>query len=234
MRVAVIGLGGLGGPAARCLAAAGVSLALFDGDRVEVHNLPRQTLFRDRDVGVAKASLAAQRLRELVPGADLMAHDERIDQANLERLDDCPIWIDATDRLESKLFFSDQAVARRRTLIHAGAVRLGGQVLGVVPGEGPCLRCLLDEGAEGETCQSAGILGPVVGLLGAEMARMALRAIRQARQTKGETIAGRYLAYDALSGRLRSGVLSRREGCEACGSLFAEPTTNRALSARGD
>ena len=211
--MAILGVGGLGGPAARCLAAAGVPLALFDGDRVEVHNLPRQTLFRDADVGAPKASRAAARLRDLHPGADIRARDERIDAGNLDLLEELPIWIDATDRLASKLFFSDAAVARRRMLIHGGAVRLGGQVLGIVPGEGPCLRCLVDTGSEGETCQSAGILGPVVGLLGAEMARMALLAL------EGQSIAGRFVAYDAWLPSLRSGVFSRRDGCETCGPL---------------
>jgi molybdopterin/thiamine biosynthesis adenylyltransferase len=213
MRVAVIGLGGLGGPAARCLAAAGTALTLFDGDQVAVHNLPRQTLFGAQDVGAPKASLAATRLRALFPAAHIVARDEPIDADNLGLLDDCPIWIDATDQLASKLFFSDQAVARGRTLIHGGAIRFGGQVLGIVPGQGPCLRCLVDVGSEGETCQSAGILGPVVALLGAEMARLALRALA------GESVAGHFVAYDALAASLRSGVLSRRAGCEVCSRL---------------
>jgi len=211
MRVAVIGLGGLGGPAARCLAAAGASLALFDGDRVEVHNLPRQTLFGSQDLGAPKASLAAARLRALFPDADVVAHDQRIEADNLGLLDDCPIWVDATDQLASKLFFSDRAVGLGRTLIHGGAIRFGGQVLGIVPGVGPCLRCLVDVGSEGETCQSAGVLGPVVALLGAEMARMVLRAL------SGQSVAGQFIAYDALTAQLRSGVFSRREGCETCG-----------------
>jgi molybdopterin/thiamine biosynthesis adenylyltransferase len=218
MRVAVIGLGGLGGPAARCLAAAGTPLALFDGDQVEVHNLPRQTLFGLSDLGAPKASLAAARLRALFPGADVVAHDQRVEGDTLGLLDDCPIWVDATDQLASKLFFSDRAVELGRTLIHGGAIRFAGQVLGIVPGVGPCLRCLVDGSAEGETCQSAGILGPVVALLGTEMARMALRAL------KGQPIAGHYVAYDALAASLRSGVLSRRNGCATCGDVrFPRP-----------
>jgi molybdopterin/thiamine biosynthesis adenylyltransferase len=215
VRVAVIGLGGLGGPAARGLAAAGLPLSLFDGDVIEVHNLPRQTLFGDRDVGLPKASAAARRLRELFPAAEVEAHDARIEARNLALLEGCGLWIDATDSLASKLFFSDQAVARRRTLIHGGAVRFGGQALAIVPGVGPCLRCLVEDGAEGETCQSAGILGPVVALLGAEMARLALGALR------GEAVAGRYVAYDARRADLRAGLLPPRQGCEACGALFA-------------
>jgi molybdopterin/thiamine biosynthesis adenylyltransferase len=220
MRVAVIGLGGLGGPAARCLAAAGTSLALFDGDQVEVHNLPRQTLFGLRDVGAPKASLAASRLRASFAGADVVALDLRIEADNLGLLDDCPIWVDATDQLASKLFFSDRAVRLGRTLVHGGAIRCGGQVLAIVPGVGPCLRCLVDTGSEGETCQSAGILGPVVALLGAEMARMALRAL------KGQSVAGHFIAYDAFTAELRAGVFSRRDDCEACGRVPSDPRPN--------
>jgi adenylyltransferase/sulfurtransferase len=147
----------------------------------------------------------------MVPGAQITPADERVEAANLAALLGHELWIDATDQLASKLFFSDQAVAHRRTLIHGGAVRLGGQVLAIVPGRGPCLRCLVDVGAEGETCQSAGILGPVVAYLGCELGRLALRALR------GEDVAGRFVAYDAKAGQLRAGVFSRRAGCEVCG-----------------
>ncbi len=207
-RVAILGVGGLGGPAARGLAHAGVPLTLFDGDVVEVHNLPRQTLFTDADLGRPKALVAAERLR--ARGFDVRGVVERIEAPTLAHLDRHAVWLDATDQLASKLFFSDQAVARGRTLVHGGAVRLGGQVLGIVPGAGPCLRCLVDTGAEGETCQSAGILGPVVALLGSEMARLALRALA------GEPIGGHFVAYDLKAGQLRSGVFSRRDDCDAC------------------
>ena len=216
-RVAILGVGGLGGPAARALAAADVPLALFDGDVIEVHNLHRQTLFQDADLGRPKATVAAERLRALFPRCDLESFDVRVDEANVGRLDAHALWIDATDRLASKLFFSDEAVHRGRTLVHGGAVRLGGQVLGIVPGAGPCLRCLVDVGAEGETCQSAGILGPVVALLGSEMARLALRALR------GESIGGRFVAYDAKAAQLRSGQFSRRADCDVCGGAGASP-----------
>ena len=224
-RVAILGVGGLGGPAARVLAHSGVPLALFDGDVVEVHNLPRQTLFDAADIGRPKATRAAEKLRACRPDADILAVDERIDRTNAARLRDCPLWIDATDQLASKLFFSDLAVAERRLLVHGGAVRLGGQVLGIAPGAGPCLRCLLDVGADGETCQSAGILGPVVGLLGAQMARLALAARR------GEAIGGWFATFDAKSGQLRTGRLARRPGCEACGVKPANSLGGRGAGA---
>lgn len=211
--VAVVGAGGLGGPAARLLALAGVPLTIFDGDVVEVHNLARQTLFRDDDLGRPKASLLAARLRALVPAspATLEGRDEPVLPDTLAALAAFPIWVDATDRLATKLWLSDEAVARGVTLIHGGAVRLGGQALAVVPGEGPCLRCLVDGGTEGETCQSAGILGPVVAFLGAAMARLALEA------RAGTPVAGRFVTFEARDLSIREGRLSRRAGCETCG-----------------
>lgn len=206
--VAIVGAGGLGAPAALCLARAGVPFSIFDGDRVEPHNLPRQLLYRDGDVGRPKAQAAAGRLRELVPGARVEARVAFVRAASaLEPFD---LWLDATDSLETKLWLSDAAVRRGATLVHGGALRLSGQALLVVPGEGPCLRCLLGDDGDGLSCRQAGVLGPVVGLVGAVMARLALQALR------GEAAPGALVTVDARLGVLRERVLSRRRDCSTC------------------
>ncbi len=277
--VAIVGLGGLGCPAASALARAGVRLGLFDPDRVEPSNLPRQLLYREKDVGRLKVEVAAERLTELSerdssafglgmtnscaaapvarPGGPAVGrHSERseesreklaalrqgsltypgeffrpgegrrpvetlsgeivaraiaIDATTASELEPFDVWIDGTDSLPKKLMLSDLALRARRPLIHAGAVRLRGQLLAIVPGRGPCLRCLVEEGGEAEaTCRQAGILGPVVGTLGSLAALFALRALHD------EDMAGQLVSFDAATGALRQRRVARRPDCPAC------------------
>jgi molybdopterin/thiamine biosynthesis adenylyltransferase/TusA-related sulfurtransferase len=210
--VAIIGVGGLGCPAALALARLGVPrLGLFDPDVVEASNLPRQLLYTEADIGKPKVDVAAARLRELAPGCEIVTHQARLAENNRSLLAGWPIWLDGTDSLPQKLWLNDAALEQGATLIHGGAVRLGGQVLAVVPRRGPCLRCLLEEdpaeGAEA-SCRQAGILGPVVGALGSFMALFAARALH------GEDVAGELLSFDAQRGELRQRTISRRSGCQ--------------------
>jgi molybdopterin-synthase adenylyltransferase len=204
----VVGVGGLGCPAALALARSGaVRLGLFDGDRVESSNLPRQILYQEGDLGRWKVDAAVERLRTLAPGCDVQAFpgiaSERID--DLARFD---LWLDGVDRFTTKLWLADRAAAAGRTLIHAGATRLQGQVLEIGPDGRPCLHCLLDAGERIEdSCQQLGILGPVAGALGALAARMALEVL------EGDGAPGRFIALDAARGQVREGRLSARENC---------------------
>ncbi|MHB1847158.1 MAG: HesA/MoeB/ThiF family protein [Deltaproteobacteria bacterium] len=224
-RVAIIGVGGLGCPAAQCLAEAQVPLALFDGDRVERHNLPRQLLYREEDLGRSKVAVARARLRPL--GGDVQAHAAFIRGAEgLRALEGCDVWLDAVDSLEAKLWLSDRAVERGVTLIHGGATRLVGQALLVSPGQGPCLRCLLGEVDEGLSCRQAGILGPVVGLVGALMARLTLEAL------SGRGLAGALITVDARTGSLRERTMARRPDCPACSKSRSPGASCSAQSPR--
>jgi molybdopterin/thiamine biosynthesis adenylyltransferase len=211
--IAIIGLGGLGSPAALALARSGVArLGLFDGDRVELHNLPRQTLYTDADIGRPKAEVAREKVHALAPATELVAHGARIGPESIGLLDSFDTWIDATDQLASKLWFNDRAVGEGRTLVHGGAIRFAGQALLIIPGKGPCLRCLIQpEEADGsETCAAEGIAGPVVGVIGALMAQLALQGV------SGRGRAGRGMSFDALTGGLREWTLAARKGCLVC------------------
>ena len=221
--VAVIGAGGLGQPAALALAQLSVPIALFDGDAVEASNLPRQILFAEADLGRPKAEVAAERLRQLVPGCQVEAHAVFIRGAEAERLSPWPVWLDGTDGFETKLWLSDLALSMGRILIHGGAVRLGGQALVIVPGEGPCLRCLVETSADAPGCRQAGILGPVVGFLGACMARLAFEALQ------GAARPGLALGFDAATPLLRERLLSRQPGCPACAALGNSTPRQRAI-----
>jgi molybdopterin/thiamine biosynthesis adenylyltransferase/TusA-related sulfurtransferase len=201
-------VGGLGCPAALALARSGaVRLGLFDGDRVESSNLPRQLLYREGDLGRWKVDAAVERLRALAPGCK----SEPFAGMAAERLDDLrrfDLWIDGLDRFAAKTWLADRAVAAQRTLIHAGATRLQGQVLEIGPDGQPCLHCLLDGDREIEdSCQQLGILGPVAGTLGGFAARMALDVLA------GVGMPGRFIAVDTERGEIREGRFSVEKTC---------------------
>jgi adenylyltransferase/sulfurtransferase len=184
--VAIVGVGGLGAPAAAALAAAGVRrLSLFDPDAIELSNLPRQPLYGIGDVGRRKVEVAAERLTRHHPGIAVHAIVRRIDAGSAAAcLRGHDVILDGTDDVAAKALLNETALATGIPLVHAGAVGLEGQLTTILPHRSACLRCLFVElpGADDlPTCQQAGILGPVVGAVGLAAAREAL-AIVQGRQ----------------------------------------------------
>lgn len=211
-RVAIVGVGGLGCPAALALAAAGVgTLVLVDGDVVEPSNLPRQILYGDADLGRPKVEVAATRLAEGFPGTRVVGIPDHLTRATAApHLEGCDVVLDGTDQAETKYLLNDVAVGAAMTLVHAGVVGLHGQVLTILPGRTACLRCLFPvEPAEGEvpTCQEAGVLGPVAGTIASVQAAEALRYLL------GLPAGGRLLTYDAARQRWRAIAVARRPGC---------------------
>ncbi|MGH7819440.1 MAG: HesA/MoeB/ThiF family protein, partial [Candidatus Binatia bacterium] len=216
--VLVVGAGGLGSTALLALAAGGVPrLGIVDGDRVESSNLHRQILHLPGDVGRNKAEVAARRMRDLV--SDVHVVPERIGRGNVKEIvSGYRFVIDATDDAATKFLLNDAAVACGTALSHAGVVGLAGQMLTILPGASACLRCLFPEPpAPGEiaSCQQAGILGPLAGMIGAIQASEALRVIH------GEppALADRLLTIDARSMRIREVPLRRSPDCPVCGAF---------------
>lgn len=216
----VVGAGGLGLPAALALAAAGVgTIAIADDDRVEVSNLHRQPLHRPPDVGREKAESAARALRRFWPSVRIVPIAERLREDNAEHLiASFDFTIDATDTAASKFLINDAAVAVGAPFSHAGAMGFGGQTMTVLPGKSPCLRCLFPEPpAPGEVpgCHEAGVLGGVVGVIGALQAAEALRIL----SGTPARLAGRMLTYDGLAGSAREVELARNPRCPVCAML---------------
>jgi adenylyltransferase/sulfurtransferase len=207
MNALVVGVGGLGCPAALALSELRPSLrlTLVDPDRVERSNLPRQILFGDADVGLPKAEVAARKL----PSAT--ARVGRFDAASAgSLLRDADVVLDGTDDPATRFFANDECLRRGIPLVHGAALGWIGQVLTVVPG-GPCLRCLFEgPPSEPETCAQAGVLAPLCGLVGAEMARAALAVL------DGRPEAGVLRRWDARRGIERPFTLSRDANCPAC------------------
>ena len=219
MRTAVIlGMGGLGCPAALALAEEmpGVRLLLVDHDRVERSNLARQILFTETDVGQPKAEVAARRLSRLVPGAraEALVHHFGASSAS-ELLAGCDVLLDGTDSFETRFVANDAACAARIPLIHGAVLGWGGQLLAVLPGQGSCLRCLFEgpppPGAL-PTCAEAGVASPLCGVIGAAMASEAARVLRGERPRTP----ARLHQWDGLRGTQRDVQVPPDPRCPAC------------------
>lgn len=170
----LVGVGGLGCPAAQLLGAAGVGqLTLLDPDRVSISNLHRQLLFDEDDLDKEKAVVAAQKLSAFFPQTRFDPLPVALDESNGSKLVSAHDWvIDATDGWKTKLWLHDLALAHERPIAHAGAAGWRGQALTVLPNAPGCLRCVTDFPQEHEdpSCQQAGIIPGVVQLLGARLA----------------------------------------------------------------
>ena len=214
---AIVGVGGLGAPAAAALAASGVTaLTLIDDDLVEISNLPRQPLYDVGDVGTPKAEAAARRLRARHPALRVESVRARVDAGNADALLAGHAGIlDGTDGLPSKSMLNDAALALGIPLVHAGAVGLDGQLFTILPGRTACLRCLFPE-LPGEddlpTCQQSGILGPVVGAIGLAAASEARRILAGA----APELANRLAILDGTHVRWRVVGLRPNPHCPAC------------------
>jgi len=217
-RVLLIGLGGLGCPAAQYLAAAGVgTLILNDFDRVDASNLARQVLYTPADIGALKVDAAAARLAAMNPEVRLTCLDERLDGVGLaEAVARCDLVLDGSDNLATRLAVNAACVAAGTPLITAAVIRLEGQLL-VCPNDGsdaPCYQCLYDEHDESlGDCRGAGVLGPVAGILGTLMASEALLWLAAVPRSA----TGGLLLVDARSASFRRLQSRRNPHCAVCG-----------------
>ena len=226
-KVLTIGTGGLGSPAAFYLAAAGIgTLGLVDSDRVDRSNLQRQILHTTSDLGVPKTESAAKKLRDLNPDCTVVEHALRVDSGNiLELIEAYDVVIDGTDNFPARFLINDACVMAKKPLIHAGVFRFEGQATTIVPGEGPCYRCVFSEPPPPGMvpgCQEAGILGCVAGILGTVQATEAIKVLLGI----GEPLIGKLLLFDALEMQFRKVSIPRDRDCAICGE---NPTITRLI-----
>ncbi|MGA0616360.1 ThiF family adenylyltransferase [Paracoccus sp. KR1-242] len=177
--VLMVGAGGLGVPALQYLAGAGIGrITLIDPDTVEETNLHRQPIFRMKDLGQPKVQAAAQAVARLNPAVQMVALVDRLTPANAPDLvAGADVVLDCADSYAASYTLSDTCLAARRPLISASALGLSGYVGGFCAGA-PSLRALFPDPPDtGQTCATAGVLGPVVGMLGCLQAQMALAVI---------------------------------------------------------
>ncbi len=214
-KILIIGLGGLGSPAASLLAMLPFAhFGLMDPDIVEPSNLHRQILYDDSDIGKPKAETAARKLQAKHPNLKIEVIPEAFPNRDWEDLiARYDLVIDGLDRLEKKYALNDACVKAGKPFVHAGVVRFGGQILAVRPGVTACLRCVLPEIPPPDvlpTCQMAGILGPVAQWAGYWQAKEAQRLLSGSNELFLWT-------FDSLKRETRAVKPSRHAHCPACG-----------------
>jgi len=170
--VLVVGCGGLGSPVLYYLTAMGIGhLGLCDGDKVSLPNLNRQILFTMEDIGKSKASTAKERLTALDPGLITTIYDQFLDKELAENIiPKFDIIVDCLDNFKTRFILNDACVKAKKPLIHAGIGDFYGQLMTIIPGKTPCLRCLFPKGIKHETEEPSpcftGVIGTTPGILG--------------------------------------------------------------------
>lgn len=216
-KVLVVGAGGLGSPLIQYLAAAGVgTLGIIDDDRVDLSNLQRQILHTTADVGIQKVESAAASVQALNPDVNVIQHAERLTAANVRELvRSYDIIADGSDNFATRFLINDACYFERRTLVSAAVIRFDGQLSTYKPHvSGPCYRCLYPEAPPDDvwTCESAGILGAIAGVMGSLQATEVLKEILGI----GEGMAERLLIYDALDLSTRIVKVRPDPACALC------------------
>jgi len=232
--ILIVGVGGLGVPAALAIARARAvtRLGLVDPDPVEVTNLHRQVIYTGSDVGRPKVEAAVRHLHDVDPALAIETFPVALDAGNarefLERFD---FVIDGTDSPAAKFLINDIGIATGTPFVYGGVLGMTGQVMTVIPGHSACIRCLFEEApdpAEVASCREAGILGPVAGAIGNLQAREAL-AIVSGRE--GE-LSGGILTYDGAGpARVRFTRVNPRPRC-VCGAYERAIAGNAPAHAR--
>lgn len=217
-RVLIVGMGGLGCPAAMYLAASGVGhLVIADYDTVELSNLQRQIAHGTSDIGRLKVDSARDTLLELNPGIQVTAISQRLDPDTLAReVEAADVVIDGTDNFDTRFIINEQCVKSRTRLVSGAAIRLEGQLMVYDPArpDAPCYRCLYQEGSDEQlNCAENGIAAPVVGAIGTLQATETIKLIAGF----GTSLAGYLLVFDAANMEWRKLKLPRNPDCKTCG-----------------
>lgn len=216
--VAIVGLGGLGSPAALYLAAAGIgTLTLVDFDTVDTSNLQRQIVHRNSSVGQLKVESARTTLLELNPGLVIHTVSRVLDDDDLKGLaEQVDVILDATDNFLVRYAMNSASIKARKPLVSAAAIRFEAQLTTFDPrrADSPCYACLYPAAsATDQTCSENGVIAPLVGIVGAFQALEVIKLLVGI----GDTLVGRLLFFDAKYAEWREFKLSKAPNCPSCG-----------------
>lgn len=218
-KVLLLGAGGLGAPASLYLAAAGVgTIGIVDSDVVDLSNLQRQVIHTTASVGELKIDSAERAINQLNPEVKVVKYNERVDSSNVERVfGDWDIILDGSDNFPTRYLVNDASVFMNKPVVHGSIFRFEGQLTTFIPRSGgPCYRCLYPEPPPphlAPSCQEAGVLGILPGLIGMLQATEVVKLILG----KGDSLNGRLLTYDSLRMKFRELKLRRDPSCPVCG-----------------
>lgn len=212
----ILGAGGLGCASTQYLAAAGVGkLTLIDDDKVEVSNLQRQVLHNDSTVGCLKVESAKQALATINPNTQIDTIDKRLDDEELLALiEQHSIVLDCSDNVATRNQLNRLCFQSKTPLVSGAAIRMEGQIsVYTYHTDEPCYQCLSALfGEQALSCVEAGIMSPVVGIVGAVQAMEAIKVVAN----MGQPLSGKILMLDAMSMSWREMKLSRQPHCSVC------------------
>ena len=216
-KVLVVGLGGLGSPAALYLSATGVGhLVLADFDSVDLSNLQRQIAHGTADVGRLKVESARDAIHGLNPNTRVTCVSVRLDDETLrDIITDIDLVVDGSDNFETRFMVNEVCVETGTPLVSAAAIQLEGQIMVYDPAvpDCACYRCLYQDANDGQfNCAENGVAAPVVGIMGSIQAMEALKLI----VGMGETLAGYLLVFDAKTMEWRKLKLPKNPNCATC------------------
>lgn len=218
-KVFVLGAGGLGSPALLYLAAAGVgTIGVADGDCVDVSNLQRQIIHNNSRVGKPKVFSARQSISDLNPDVKVEALHGRLTEENIrDVIRDYDVVLDGSDNFPTRFLMNDAAFFEQKTLVSGSMFRFDGQVSVFKPHKGfPCYRCLYPEPPPKglvPSCQEAGVLGALAGVIGVLQAVEAVKEILGI----GDGLAGHLMIFDALKMTFRKVRVMKDPECALCG-----------------
>jgi len=214
--VLIIGMGGLGSPAAMYLAAAGIGrLIISDFDQVEDSNLQRQIIHRTQDIGELKALSAKHTIAEINPDCNVEAIDWQLEESELEKYaQKVDLILDCTDNFPTRFMINRICVKTDTPLVSGAAIRMEGQIASYIPNSGgPCYQCLYKQEFEStETCAMEGVLSPVVGVIGTLQALQAILILIG----EGESVNGKLLLFDGLSMEWQTVKIPKNPNCKVC------------------
>ena len=214
-RIAIIGVGGLGTPAALYLAASGIgTLGLIDHDHVSLNNLHRQILYETADLRRPKVEAAKDSLLDRNPEIAIHAIHSKLTADNAVRiLSDYDVVLDGSDNVKTRYLVNDSCLALKKTLITAAIHRFEGQITTVTPSDptSPCYRCLYPSltSSDGPRCSDAGILGPVAGIVGCIQATEAIKEVLAI----GQSLSGYLLRINMLNHHIKKVKLAKNPDC---------------------
>ena len=217
-KVLLVGAGGLGSPAGVYLAASGVgTIGLVDYDIVDESNLQRQILHWTSSVGIPKVDSARRTLFEVNPDVKVKTYSVHLDASNiLDIMQEYDVIVSGSDNFTTAYMVNDAAVLLKKPVVYGSILRFDGQASTFIPFQGPCYRCLYPEATPPElapSCDEAGVLGVLPGLVGLIQATEAIKLLLNI----GTTLCGHLLLYDALEMSFRKFKLRRDPKCATCG-----------------
>lgn len=226
-KILIVGAGGLGSPAAFYLAAAGIgTIGIIDSDVVDLSNLQRQIIHTTPDLGRSKVLSAREKIQVLNPDVNVIGYEDRLTSRNALRIiQDYDVVIDGADNFPTKFLVNDACFFANKPLVHGGILRFEGRVMTIVPHKSACYRCVFKNPPPPglvASCQEAGVIGVLAGVMGTIQATEALKLVLNI----GRPLTDRMLDYDARRTSFREIRIRRNPNCPLCGE---HPTITELL-----